>query len=361
VLQDRIEGKWIDAFARTFELCRVSPGDPVAILSETQSRAVNVHIAELAALRLGARPFHVILPTPPQNAPVPVRSTGSSHAIGGLQPVIAALSGGLMIADMTVEGLMHAPETPAILGSGSRSLYISNDHPDSLERLQPNPALFEKVLLGRAKMMAARQMRVQSAAGTDLRINLEGARIGGNLGVVQEPGKLASWPGGICSCFPPAGAVNGRLVLDEGDLNLTFKRYMTRRVSLTIVDDFVEEIDGDGLDADLLREYMAVWGDRNAYGSSHVGWGMNPAARWEALTLYDKGDTNATEQRAFAGNFLYSTGANPFAGRYTLGHYDLPVRRTTISLDDEVVVRDGVVQGELALAPAITPVLAGGA
>ena len=31
-----------------------------------------------------------------------------------------------------------------------------------------------------------------------------------------------------------------------------------------------------------------------------------------------------TEQRAFAGNFLYSTGANEVAGRHTLGHYDLP-------------------------------------
>ncbi len=348
ILQDRVEGKWIDAFAATFALCEVEAGEPVAILSETQSRPLNVHLAELALLRLGARPFHLVLPSPALSAPVPVRSTGSSHALGGLEPAVRALSGGLLIIDLTVEGLMHSPETPGIIQSGSRFIYVSNDHPESLERLKPDMALVERVLKARAMMGRATEMRVTSAAGTDLRVRMAGAQIGGNLGVVRRQDKFASWPGGISSCFPVAGAVEGTLVLDEGDLNLTFKRYLEKPVRLTIENDFVSRIDGAGLDADLMRAHFDVWGDRNAYGSSHVGWGMNPGARWEALVMYDKGDTNATEQRAFAGNFLYSTGANPSAGRYSLGHYDLPVRRTTITLDSETVVRDGVLQGELA-------------
>jgi len=36
------------------------------------------------------------------------------------------------------------------------------------------------------------------------------------------------------------------------------------------------------------------------------------------------------------------------ASRHTLGHFDLPVRGCTISLDDQVIVRDGALQGELA-------------
>ena len=46
--------------------------------------------------------------------------------------------------------------------------------------------------------------------------------------------------------------------------------------------------------------------------------------------MYDQRDTNGTELRAVAGNFLFSTGANEFAGRYTAGHFDLPVMGTTI-------------------------------
>src|SRR5690348_12857078 len=77
MLDDRIEGKWIDAFAAVFERCKVQPGEPAAILSETQSRPLNLRLAELALLRLKARPFHVAVPTPSQTAPVPVRSTGA--------------------------------------------------------------------------------------------------------------------------------------------------------------------------------------------------------------------------------------------------------------------------------------------
>ena len=57
MIADRLEGKWIDLFAEVFSRCKVGPGDACAILSETQSRALNVQLAELALQRLGARPF----------------------------------------------------------------------------------------------------------------------------------------------------------------------------------------------------------------------------------------------------------------------------------------------------------------
>jgi 2,5-dihydroxypyridine 5,6-dioxygenase len=131
---DRIEGKWIDAFCEVFERCAVKPGDTAAILSETQSRALNVHLSELALLRLGARPFHVVVPTPRNRHPVPVRSTGASEAIGKLAPVVSALGQAGFVVDCTIEGLMHAPETPAILKAGARIQVISNEHPEALER-----------------------------------------------------------------------------------------------------------------------------------------------------------------------------------------------------------------------------------
>ena len=122
MLADRIEAKWIDAFCEIFERCAVKPGDTAAILSETQSRALNVHLAELALLRMGARPFHVIVPTPRNRQIVPVRSTGASEAIQRLAPVIAALQQAGFVVDCTIEGLMHAVETPEILKAGARIL-----------------------------------------------------------------------------------------------------------------------------------------------------------------------------------------------------------------------------------------------
>ncbi|MEE4205267.1 MAG: hypothetical protein V2I39_03185 [Erythrobacter sp.] len=348
MLVDRIEAKWIDTFEAAFRLCEVAPGDEVTILSETQSRAINTHLAELALLRVGAKPFHIVMPTPAQSAPVPVRSTGSSVALQGVRPAIEALKASKLVVDLTVEGLMHSDETPEILGGGSRILYISNEHPEALERMAPDATLIPRVMKGREMMQSAKTMHVTSAAGTDLSIGLDGARIGGNLGAVTQPGTLATWPGGICSCFPARGTVSGVLVLDEGDINITFKRYLEKPIRLVIEKDYVTAVEGKGADADLMRAYFEAWDDPEAYGTSHVGWGMNPGARWESLMLYDKADVNGIECRAFAGNFLFSTGANPFANRHTLGHFDLPVRGCTIKLDDKPVVVEGKLVPELA-------------
>jgi len=112
-------------------------------------------------------------------------------------------------------------------------------------------------------------------------------------------------------------------------------------VELIIENDFVTAINGSGTDAELMRRYLAAWGDREAYGVSHVGWGLNERARYEALAMYDQRDTNGTELRAFGGNFLYSTGANEVAGRFTEGHFDLPVRNCTVTLDGRAVVEAG--------------------
>lgn len=349
MLQERIEGKWLAAFRRVFALNGIGPGTEVAILSETQSRPVLVHLSELAAYDLGASFCMLSMPTPPQTAPVPVKSTGTSWAIQGNRAVIEALKRVDIIVDCTVEGLIHAPEWPEIEEAGrTRLLVITNEHPEILERTEPKAEDNIKLQLGIQMLREASEMRVTSAAGTDLTVDLRGAPCGGTAGFGTTPGAVAHWPGGLCLAFPGKEAVSGRIVMDVGDMNLTFKTVLTSRIDITVEKDFVTAIKGDGIDALHFREYMEAWGDRNAYGMSHVGWGMNPGAKWVSAAMYDKRDMQAVEFRAIAGSFLWSTGANQYAGRYTLGHFDLPMRNCTIALDGRVVVRDGVLQGELA-------------
>jgi 2,5-dihydroxypyridine 5,6-dioxygenase len=339
---DRIEGKWIDAFCEVFERCAVKRGDTTAILSETQSRALNVHIAELALLRLGARPFHVVVPTPRNPHAVPVRSTGASEAIGKLQPVVAALGQAGFVVDCTIEGLMHAPETPEILKAGARILVISNEHPEALERMAPDSTLERSVRAAAKMLRGAKRMTVTSEAGTALDIGMVGASTVGVWGWTDRPGTLAHWPGGIVVSFCKSGSVGGTLVLDHGDINLTFKRYLDSPIRLTLEADYVTRIEGAGADGEMMRSYLAAWGDREAYAVSHVGFGLNRKARYEALAMYDRQHSNGTELRAVAGNFLFSTGANEFAGRYTAGHFDIPVMRTTIAINGTEVIKNGV-------------------
>ncbi len=347
-MPESLEGKWVRSFAMQFSACGIGKGSSVALLCETRSRAINVELARHALSQLEAAYFVVELPTPPQTEIVPVRSTGASDAIQQLKPVISALSETEVIIDCTVEGTLHSPELPLIMKGGARLLMVSNEHPEILERFPPDSSLEARVRKGVARLKSSRVMRVKSQAGTDLEIILDGSPAGGNWGYCTEPGTRSHWPGGLIAAFPKANAVNGRLVFNVGDANLTFKRYFESRVVVQVENDFITQIEGDGLDAELLSSYISAWGDRNAYAVSHIGWGMNTRARWDAMTMYDKNDFNGTELRVFAGNFLISTGANEHAGRFTKGHFDLPMRNCTISLDNEVIVERGILQGELA-------------
>ena len=184
--------------------------------------------------------------------------------------------------------------------------------------------------------------------GTNLKIEILDAPIRAGAGYLTEKDKVAYWPAGLALFFPLEKTVNGTVVLNTGDVNLTFKKYFESPVTLVIKDDFVTSINGDGLDADLMRSYYEGWNDPNAYAISHVGWGLNPNARWDALTMYDKQQVNCTELRAFAGNFLISTGANEFAKRYTSCHFDLPMRNCNIKLDNQLIVNSGKLVGPLS-------------
>ena len=348
MLNDRIEAKWIKAFARVFELCGATSDRSVALVSETQSRELNVHLAELALQGLGTKPYFLKLPTLPQTASVPIRSTGATMVLQNQENLVRLLKDTSLIVDCTLEGMLHAPELPEILSGGARVIMVSNEHPEALERCLPQSGLEEKVRKAVKKARQSRLMQVTSEAGTDLSIDLTDTPALGNWGYTTKPGTVAHWPGGLVLSFPRKNTVNGVLVMDAGDINLTFKRYLEKPVVLTIENDYVVSIEGKGTDAELFRRYFAAWSDPEAYAVSHVGWGMNHGARYEALAMYDQRDTNGTELRAFAGNFLYSTGANEFAGRHTEGHFDLPLRGCTIRLDDEVIVSQGELQGDLA-------------
>src|SRR6266567_1935631 len=211
MLADRIEAKWIDAFCEIFERCAVKAGDTAAILSETQSRALNVHLAELALLRMGAKPFHIIVPTPRNREIVPIRSTGASVAIQRLVPVVTALQQAGFVVDCTVEGLMHAVETPEILKAGARILNISNEHPEALERMVPDTALEKRVRAAVKMLRGTKRMRVTSKAGTKLDVDMSAPpRLGSGAG----PTSLARWRIGLAassSAFPGAVLSMARL------------------------------------------------------------------------------------------------------------------------------------------------------
>ena len=161
------EWRYVAAFAAHFERCGLHAGEVVAVLSESQSRAVLVETARLAAQSLGGRVYDVVVPTPASAHPVPIRSTGASQAIARNPGVISALAAADLVVDCTVEGLLHAPELGQVLAGGARVLMISDEHPDTFDRLAWDADLPRRVALGLDWLRAAEVMTITSDAGTD--------------------------------------------------------------------------------------------------------------------------------------------------------------------------------------------------
>jgi 2,5-dihydroxypyridine 5,6-dioxygenase len=353
----RVEAHWVGRFAEQFGLCGLHSGESAVLLCESASRPELVETAWLALTGSGAACARVVLPTPANRGPLPIRSTGASVAIAGHAPTLAALRAADFVVDCTVEGLLHAPELGGVLGAGTRILMISNEHPEVFERMPHDATLAARVARAKEMLVAASAMHVTSPAGTDVRIVLDGALRAGSVGYTAQPGDIAHWPGGLVLAFPADRTVDGTLVLATGDVNLTFKEYVRSEVRLTIEHDRITAITGPGVDAQLFAGYLAAFAEPDAFAVSHVGWGMNTAARWESLAMFDKAQVNGTELRAVAGNFLYSTGANEVAGRFCRGHFDLPMRGCTVTLDGVPVVIDGALIPELSPPPPDSDVL----
>lgn len=341
------EWRWVKRFAEQFHLNGLATGDEVVILSESSSRPELVATSILAAEYLGAKPFEVVMRTPANGGPVALRSTGTSLALKGQAGAVSAVSSVPLVIDVTVEGLLHSRELRQILGTGTSVFMISNEHPEIFERLPHNEVMAQRVAKSHDAMRKSKTMRATSDMGTNVEIELADAFTAGSTGVIGGPGEIAHWPGGLVLAFPARHRVNGQIVLAPGDINITFKHYVHDPITLMIEDDYVVAIEGKGYQADMLKSYMSAF-DQDAYATSHIGWGMNPAARWDYLELYDRSQFNGTEARAFEGNFMYSTGANENADRFSVCHFDIPMRNCSVFLDDHQVVDAGRLTGVAA-------------
>jgi len=95
---------------------------------------------------------------------------------------------------------------------------------------------------------------------------------------------------------------------------------------------------------DWLDDNRANPNDMDGHAVSHLGWGLNPQARWYNIALNgDAPERSHASARTFPGNFLFSTGPNTQGGgkRKTKGHYDVPMRDCTVLLDNAAVIERG--------------------
>ena len=340
---ENIQDYWMEPFSTLVGLCKIKSHEKIILLKETLSRELNVTLLEKAFEENGLMYTVIEILSKSSLIDPIIKSTGASNILDGNDHYLQKLMGSNVIFDLSKEGLMHSKQTKDILSSGARIMSISDEHPEILSRLKPDLSLKDRVKDAVSRCRSSSIMKVKSDAGTDLMIDLKNTNTVGVWGWTDKPGTLAHWPGGLVVSFPNSSSVNGKLVFQAGDINLTFKKYFDTEVTFDIENDYVKKISGNGTDKKLIEKYLKSFNDINAYATSHVGWGLNQKARYESLTMYDKAEINGTELRSLSGSFLYSIGANEFANRFTEGHFDLPMMDCTILLDDNIVVDKGYV------------------
>ncbi|AMG46402.1 2,5-dihydroxypyridine 5,6-dioxygenase [Achromobacter ruhlandii] len=342
----------IRAWKQVLTLSRLEAGQTVTVLTGADTHPQTLRCAIAAASDMGARVNRLDLP--PVNGEKSLSRDSLAYLgttpLTGNPAAIAALKASDLVLDLMT--LLFSPEQHEILQGGTKIL-LAVEPPEILCRLVPTEADRARVRAAAAQIAEARQMRITSRAGTDLQCRLGSFPAISEYGFVDEPGRWDHWPSGFVLTWPDEGHSNGQVVLDRGDILLPMKDYVTDPITLTVERGYVTRIQG-GLQAEVLRDYMASYEDPEAYAVSHIGWGLQPRAHWSMLGHYGKETHIGMDARAFEGNFLWSMGPNNEAGgqRTTACHIDIPMRHCTVMLDDRAVVIDGVVQDEPGLARA---------
>lgn len=331
--------KLVALFQAEFERCKVTKGENVVVLSGERSRPGYGQAAMEAVRNLGAGVFEMhTLGIRAEEV-----SAGKKDAIVGLTPIsgnrlaIETLKQADFVVDLVF--LLHSPEQSEILEANTRILLVV-EPPEILARALPTEELRRQVEAGAETLKQARSLKILSDAGTDLEMQLGEYPVITQYGFTDQPGRWDHWPSSFLYTWPNEGGTNGRVVLNKGDFIWPLNRYLVEPITLEITDGYIRKIEG-GDEAKFLREQMESFNDPEAFAVSHIGWGIDPRAKWDALI--SQPESIGTDPRSYSGNVQFSTGPNLEAGgkRHTLAHFDMPMLGCTLLLDGKPVVRNG--------------------
>lgn len=337
-MANTIDADTLELFIAELKLCKVHSGETVAVLSADDMLQDYARTFLLAAQQLGANVFHLNIP----NHTLANRAgVYGKTPLAGNTAAIEALKSADMVIDLM--GLLFSAEQNEIQASGTRILRVG-EPVHILKKMFPTVDQRQRIEIGAAMIAGAKELRITSPAGTNLRYGLQQYPVVTQYGFTDTPGRWDHFPSAFLFTQGNDHEVDGAVVIQPGDILCAFKRYVRSPVRLTVKEGFVTSIDGDGLDAALLRDYMASFNDPRAYAISHIGWGMHERANWyHMLTTNQLQQERIMNALSFYGNILFSTGPNTEVGgdNDTACHIDVPMRNCSLFLDDAQIVDSG--------------------
>jgi 2,5-dihydroxypyridine 5,6-dioxygenase len=327
----------LSLFTKELQLCKVHEGEVFTVLSAGNEKPEYAQAFMVAAQGLGATAFHVnVARTQPIVAGVQGR-----HPLAGNQPAIDTLKKADIVIDLM--GLLFSKEQAEIQAAGARVLRVM-ETVDVLKQMFPTEDLRRRVEYEKNLLESAKELRFTSPAGTDIAYKLSQYPVISEYGYTFEPGRWDHFPSGFAFTQGNDAQIDGTVVLAPGDIFAAFKRYLQSPVKLTVKKGMVTDIDGDGLDATLMRNYIESFNDPRGYAVSHIGWGLNERASWHQFAATrNLGAEHVMNALSFYGNVLFSTGPNTEVGgtNDTPCHMDLPMRGCSLWVDNVQVLDAG--------------------
>lgn len=191
---------------------------------------------------------------------------------------------------------------------GSKTRWIYLMMPIHLQmQYFPTKERAEKTLKGAKIMHRTKEIRITSDAGSDFTVRKIGRPGHAQYGIADYPGRWDNFGYGCVACGPEEYTAEGTIVLEPGDIipDLDLFPVLTESIKLTFKGGYVTKVDGQFL-AKRFRTLLASFGEKEAYGTSHIGFGTHEKATLGQATT----DDIENYHHNAAGSVLFSLGAN---------------------------------------------------
>lgn len=307
--------------------CRVQPGEKVAVVADFDTQAVAEAIT-CAALEI---------------TPEVVTTFMAPRQVDSSEPpeIVAAAMKAADVAIIPVSyTIAHSNAVRAALGGGTRVMSVPAATPIQLVRggaeadFEANSATVKMV--GQA-LSNATTAHLTTPGGTDCTFDLSGRKGNSHDCILDRPGKFSAYPNSEANISPVDGRTNGVIVFDGSIPNLRLGGPLRNPVRCTVRDGNIVKVEG-GPEADMIAKVWAAMGDASVYNIAQLAVGLNP----EVLIL---SGVWAQDHGAW-GTVHIGIGTSTNLGGTTkaASHFDGMMYRPTLTLDGQVILKDGVLQ-----------------
>ena len=322
-------------FREELALCNLREKERVLIITDPTTNPNYVAACFHAALACGTEVAQIVVPliegTPEMiSRRIAERPVPYQHIIDLMKDVD-------FVADLSARGFLHSERQVEMLSHGMRMLRV-REPLECLQRLFPLRANQERVQASARLLEQGRRFQVTTPGGTNLTVRRGDRRPAFmQYGYAEARGRWDHWPTALVAVAPEEDSAEGTIVLSPGDM--AGQRYVVDAARLTVEGGRITRIAG-GLDAVLLQDHFQRERGSDADRISHIGWGCDRRARWDALDRYGAYHQGGAEMRSVAGGVVVAFGSNADLGgrNRTQLHMDLGLRDARFLIDDRAII-----------------------